>query len=147
MRLAFRTSKDLNFLPSSFLLYWDKILTKAPNPFQIQKSCWFRIPKEFPKNSQRIPKEFPKNSQRIPKRIPKEFSKNSPKILKNFFKKFPQNHKKIHNRNYLNENLSSCNANQGWAGYFRTLWDDCYCITPHFLPYVFYKAVEGLGKI
>ena len=33
-----RTSKDLNFLPS-FLLLSDKILTKAPNPFQIQISC------------------------------------------------------------------------------------------------------------
>ena len=97
-----RTSKDLNFLPSSFLLYWDKIFTKIKILTNQHKQSI--PPKELlwknpPKNSsQKIPPK--KSSQKIP---PKNFpSKNSSKkILQKKFqkksKKIPKNPKKKSN--------------------------------------------------
>ena len=73
--LAPFTSKDLyflSFLPSSFLLHWDKILTKTK--ILTNKSILFIFPRNSPKIT--IFKKFLNKSPKISLKNPKEFLKN-----------------------------------------------------------------------
>ena len=77
-------------------------------------SMQFKIPKEFPKNSQRIPTinlqqcYAIQNSQRIPKQFPNNFPKIPKKL--NFFKnskRIPKNSQKVLTRAYRSKFFSS----------------------------------------
>ena len=97
-----RTSKDLNFWPSSFLLYWDKIMKKTKILTHQRKQ---RIPpKEFLSKNPPPNNPHKKSSQKNPlkKNLPKKFSqKNTPKKFhqKKILQKILQkNSKKIPNK-------------------------------------------------